>query len=213
MPEHFSARPERFLQLCAEDNMQVANCTTPANYFHILRRQVRRKFRKPLVIMTPKSLLRHKLCVSKLADFGPELGFCRMLKDAWSPLEPAKVRRVVLCTGKVYYDLFQAREERKITDIALVRVEQRYPCPADAMQRELSKFPNATEVVWCQEEPANQGAWTFMDRRIEQVMVDMKHKASRPRYVGRPDAAAPASGSLKRHNAEQAKLVDEALAK
>jgi 2-oxoglutarate dehydrogenase E1 component len=212
-PEHSSARLERFLQLCAEDNIQVANCTTPANYFHILRRQMHRDFRKPLVIMTPKSLLRHKACVSDLTDFTPEKTFRRVIKDATKDLaDGKKVKRVVLCTGKVYYDLLQARDERNIKDIALVRVEQLYPFPADALKRELTKYPNA-DVVWCQEEPQNQGAWTFMDRRIESVLVDMKHSTKRPRYVGRPDSASPATGSLKRHGVEQAKLIDEALAK
>ena len=212
-PEHSSARLERFLQLCAEDNIQVANCTTPANYFHILRRQMHRDFRKPLIIMTPKSLLRHKACVSDLIEFTPEKTFRRVIKDATKDLvDGKKVRRVVLSTGKVYYDLLQARDERTIKDVALVRVEQLYPFPADALKRELSKYPNA-EIVWCQEEPQNQGAWTFMDRRIENVLVDMKHTTKRPRYVGRPEAASPATGSLKRHGVEQAKLVDEALAK
>lgn len=212
-PEHSSARLERFLQLCAEDNMQVANCTTPANYFHILRRQMHRNFRKPLVIMTPKSLLRHKLCVSDLSELTAEKTFRRVIKDATKDLaDGKKVRRVVLCSGKVYYDLLQARDERNIKDIALVRVEQLYPFPGDALKRELSKYPNA-DIVWCQEEPQNQGAWFFMDRRIEQVLVDMKHTTKRPRYVGRPEAASPATGSLKRHGVEQAKLIDEALAK
>lgn len=209
-PEHSSARLERFLQLCAEDNMQVANCSTPANYYHILRRQMHRNFRKPLVLMTPKSLLRHKLCVSNLDEFGPNSTFRRVIKD--ETVADKKARRVVLCTGKVYYDLFQAREERGIKDVAIVRIEQLYPFPADAIQRELAKYPNA-EVVWCQEEPYNQGAWSYMDRRIESVLTDMKHSSPRPRYVGRVEAAAPATGSLKRHNVEQAKLIDEALGK
>jgi 2-oxoglutarate dehydrogenase E1 component len=212
-PEHSSARMERFLQLCAEDNIQVANCTTPANYFHILRRQMHRNFRKPLIIMTPKSLLRHKLCVSDLTEFTGDKTFRRVIKDATKDLaEGKKVRRVVLCSGKVYYDLLQARDERSIKDIALVRVEQLYPFPGDALKRELAKYPTA-DIVWCQEEPQNQGAWLFMDRRIEGVLTDLKHKTSRPRYVGRPDSAAPATGSLKRHGVEQAKLIDEALRK
>jgi 2-oxoglutarate dehydrogenase E1 component len=209
-PEHSSARLERFLQLCAEDNIQVANCSTPANYYHILRRQLHRNFRKPLILMTPKSLLRHKLCVSALEEFGLESSFRRVIKDDLT--DTKKARRVVFCTGKVYYDLLQAREERGIKDVALVRVEQLYPFPSDAMARELEKYPNA-EIVWCQEEPYNQGAWSYMDRRIENVMMDIKHKGNRPRYVGRVEAAAPATGSLKRHNVEQAKLIDEALAK
>ena len=212
-PEHSSARLERFLQLCAEDNIQVANCSTPANYYHILRRQLHRKFRKPLIIMTPKSLLRHKLCVSSLAEFGPETSFRRVIKDDWKGLGDAKkVRKVVLCTGKVYYDLHQARMDKEIKDVAIVRVEQLYPFPGDAIQREVAKYPNA-QVIWCQEEPQNQGAWHFIDRRLENALVEIKHKASRPVYVGRPEAAAPATGSLKRHTAEQNKLIDEALGK
>ena len=207
-PEHSSARLERFLQLCAEDNIQVANCSTPANYFHILRRQMHRNFRKPLILMTPKSLLRHKLCVSTLAELGPDSTFRRVIKD--ETVDAKKTRRVVLCSGKVYYDLVQAREERGIKDVALVRVEQLYPFPSDAIARELKKYPKA-EIVWCQEEPYNQGAWFFVDRRIEAVLADIKHTSTRPRYVGRVEAAAPATGSLKRHTAEQAKLIDEAL--
>jgi 2-oxoglutarate dehydrogenase E1 component len=207
-PEHSSARMERFLQLCAEDNIQVANCSTPANYFHILRRQLHRNFRKPLIIMTPKSLLRHKLCVSTLEEFGPKSTFRRVIKD--DKVEDKKTRRVVLCTGKVYYDLLQAREERGIKDVALVRVEQLYPFPSDAIARELEKYPSA-EVIWCQEEPHNQGSWFYMDRRIEGVLTDIKHKSQRPRYVGRVEAAAPATGSAKRHAVEQAKIIDEVL--
>lgn len=212
-PEHSSARMERFLQLCAEDNIQVANCSTPANYYHILRRQLHRKFRKPLVIMTPKSLLRHKLCVSKLSEFEKGTTFKRVYGDmAGNLVDGKKVRRVVLCTGKVYYDLYQAREERKIKDVAILRVEQLYPFPADALKRELAAYPNA-EIVWCQEEPQNQGAWTFIDRRLESVLVDLGQKNSRPSYIGRPEAAAPATGSLKRHNAEQASILDQVFAK
>ena len=212
-PEHSSARLERFLQLCAEDNIQVANCTTPANYYHILRRQMHRNFRKPLVIMTPKSLLRHKSCVSDLSEFTPDKTFRRVIKDATKDLaDGKKIRRVVLTSGKVYYDLLQARDERGIKDIALVRVEQLYPFPADALKRELAKYPNA-DIIWCQEEPANQGSWFFMDRRIEGVLTELKHKTSRPRYIGRPEAASPATGSLKRHGVEQAKLIDEVLGK
>lgn len=210
-PEHSSARLERFLQLCAEDNIQVANCSTPVNYYHILRRQLHRKFRKPLVIMTPKSLLRHKLCVSPLAEFAGNTTFRRVLKDAWDQLADAKkIRKVVLCTGKIYYDLHQARIDKNITDVAIVRVEQLYPFPDDAIARELAKYPKA-EIVWCQEEPENQGAWTFIDRRLEKVMLKMKHKFSRPGYIGRCESAAPATGSLKRHNAEQTKLIEDAL--
>ena len=208
-PEHSSARFERYLQMCAEDNWQVGNITTPANYYHALRRQLRRKFRKPLVLMTPKSLLRHKLCVSSLKDFGPGTQFLPVIGD--TVVTAKSVKRVVLCTGKVYYDLWQAREDKKIKDVALVRVEQLYPFPAAELQAELAKYNAATEVVWCQEEPQNMGAWTFADRRIESVLEKVGGKAKRPLYAGRPEAASPATGSLKRHNAEQAKLVDEAL--
>lgn len=211
-PEHSSARPERFLQNCAEDNWQIANCTTPANYFHILRRQMHRDFRKPLVIMTPKSLLRHKLAVSKLSEFSVGSSFHRVLWDDDRDIlaKPEKIRRVVVCTGKVYYDLLQERRERKINDIAILRLEQLYPFPFNALGAELSPFKNA-EVVWCQEEPKNQGGWSFVEPYIEQTLAKMKHKCLRPRYVGREASAAPATGLHNRHVAEQARLVDEAL--
>ena len=209
-PEHSSARLERYLQLCAEDNIQVANCTTPANYFHILRRQIHRNFRKPLVIMTPKSLLRHKKAVSTLADMGPDSTFHRVLIDTAKLVAGNKVKRVVFCTGKVYYDLEEEREKRGIQDIVLLRLEQLYPFAADTITDELKKYPNA-DVVWCQEEPKNMGAWTFLDRRLEDVLVEMKHKTARANYVGRKEAASPATGLLRTHNQEQAELVDEAL--
>ncbi len=209
-PEHSSARLERFLQLCGEDNLQVCNLTTAANYFHALRRQVRRDFRKPLVIMTPKSLLRHPEVASTLAEMGPGTFFRRTIDEVDPLVADDKVKRVVLCTGKVYYDLRQARRERKIRDIAIVRIEQLYPFPAKALADSIGRYKNA-DVIWCQEEPQNMGAWSFLDRRIEQVLVELGGKAKRPRYVGRPEAAATATGLLKRHNAEQAKLVDEAL--
>ncbi|MFN3828075.1 MAG: 2-oxoglutarate dehydrogenase E1 component [Micavibrio sp.] len=211
-PEHSSARPERFLQLCAEDNWQVANCTTPANYFHILRRQMCRDFRKPLVIMTPKSLLRHKLAVSSVDMFTGDSTFHRILwDDSRDNLAKDKdIKRVVLCTGKVYYDLFEEREKRGLKNVTILRLEQLYPFPAKALAEELKKYPNA-DVVWCQEEPRNQGAWSFVHELIEEVITDIKHKAGRPRYVGRVAAAAPATGLLKRHQEEQAKLVNEAL--
>jgi 2-oxoglutarate dehydrogenase E1 component len=207
-PEHSSARLERYLQLSAEDNWQVMNVTTPANYFHALRRQLRRKFRKPLVMMTPKSLLRHKLCVSKLEDFGPNTAFKPVIGD---DVGAKSTKRVVLCSGKVYYDLWQAREDKKVKDVALVRLEQLYPFPAEELQAELAKYPAATEVVWCQEEPQNMGSWHYADRKIEAVLEAVGGKAKRPLYKGRPEAASPATGSLKRHNAEQAMLVDQAL--
>ena len=207
-PEHSSARLERFLQLCAEDNMQVANCTTPANYFHILRRQMVRPFRKPLVMMTPKSLLRHKRAVSDAAAFGPDSRFHRVLPD---DLAPEGITRAVLCTGKVYYDLLEAREAAGRTDVALIRVEQLYPFPADAVERELRKYPKLETVVWAQEEPKNMGAWSFINPLIEEVLVAMGGKAQRPVYAGRAAAAATATGLAKRHAAEQAQLIAEAL--
>jgi 2-oxoglutarate dehydrogenase E1 component len=211
-PEHSSARPERFLQSCAEDNWQITNITTPANYFHALRRQMCRDFRKPLINMSPKSLLRHKLAVSELADFAEGTSFHRVLwdTDRETLAKADKIKRVVLCTGKVYYDLLQERRERKIDNVVLLRVEQLYPFPHKILMEELKQYPNA-EIIWCQEEPQNQGYWHFVDRRIEAVLVEAKHKAGRPRYVGRIDAAAPATGLLSRHQAEQAKLIDEAL--
>ncbi len=210
-PEHSSARWERYLQLCAEDNLQVCNFTTPANYFHALRRQLRRNFRKPLVVMEPKSLLRHKLCVSTLDDFGPGSRFRRVLPEAFELVPDDKIRRVVLCSGKVYYDLLQARTEAGIEDVALVRVEQLYPWPKDTVMAQIGRYQNA-EVVWCQEEPANMGPWTFVDRRLEFILEELGHTtAKRAVYAGRPAAASPATGLYKKHNQEQALLVEQAL--
>jgi 2-oxoglutarate dehydrogenase E1 component len=209
-PEHSSARLERYLQLCAEDNMQVVNCTTPANYFHVLRRQMRRKIRKPLIVMTPKSLLRHKLAVSKLADLGPGSSFHRVLFDGSGIGPDETIKRVVLCSGKVYYDLLEARDERKLNDdVVIIRLEQLYPFPAQSLADDLGRFKQA-EVVWCQEEPANMGAWFFVAPLIEEVM-DKLRMSGRPRYVGRAAAASPATGLASRHAKEQAKLIDEAL--
>lgn len=209
-PEHSSARLERYLQLCAERNMAVCNFTTPANYFHALRRQLKRNYRKPLVVMTPKSLLRHKLAVSSLADFAPGSTFRTVIPeiDAIAPAE--QVKRVVLCTGKVYYDLLQERRDKGVTDVAIVRVEQLYPFPKVSLPRILAEYRNA-EVVWCQEEPENMGAWTFVDRRIEKVLKDLNIKAKRPEYVGRMEAASPATGLAKVHQQQQEGLVREAL--
>ena len=211
-PEHSSARPERFLQMAAEDNWQVVNCTTPANIFHALRRQMHRDFRKPLIVFTPKSLLRHKLAVSKTEDFTEGSTFHRVLwDDDRDSLAPAdQVKRVVLCTGKVYYDLLQERRDRGINDVVILRLEQLYPFADKALAIELAPYKNA-DVVWCQEEPENQGYWHFVDRRIEKVLAEVDIKAKRPVYVGREEAAAPATGLMSRHKDEQAKLVDEAL--
>ena len=203
-PEHSSARFERFLQLCAEDNVQVANCTTPSNYFHILRRQMLRPFRKPLIIMTPKSLLRHKRAVSSLADMAEGSQFHRCLDDL-ATVDDAKVRRLILCTGKVYYDLADARDEQKREDLYILRVEQLYPFPGEVIAAYAARFPNLESVVWCQEEPKNAGAWSFAEPLIEEAL---KH---RPLYAGRAAAASTATGLARRHAAEQAKLIAEAL--
>lgn len=217
-PEHSSARLERYLQLCAEDNFQVVNCTTPANYFHVLRRQMHRDFRKPLVVMTPKSLLRHRHVRSDMKDFRRQSSFHRVLWDM-AEVDPAsaiklkpdaEISRVILCSGKVYYDLYERREEAGIRDIQIIRLEQLYPFPARALGEELGRFPKA-EVIWCQEEPGNMGAWTFVEPAIEDVLVRMGAEHTRPRYVGRPPAAATATGQMKAHLREQAVLLDEAL--
>jgi 2-oxoglutarate dehydrogenase E1 component len=209
-PEHSSARLERYLQLSAERNMRVCNLTTPANYFHALRRQLKANYRKPLIQMTPKSLLRHKLAVSSLAEFGPTSGFRYVIPeiDAIAPEEA--VRRVVLCTGKVYYDLLQERRDRGIKDVALIRAEQLYPFPVNSLGRVLAPYKNA-DVIWCQEEPENMGAWSFIDRRLEKVLNGLSIRAKRPAYVGRKEAASPATGLAKVHAQEQATLVREAL--
>ena len=217
-PEHSSARLERFLQLCAEDNMQVANCTTPANYFHILRRQLHRDFRKPLILMTPKSLLRHKRAVSRLDEMGADSCFHRLLWDdaecrpgeATTLVADEKMRRVVLCTGKVYYDLFEEREKRGIDNVYLLRAEQLYPFPAKALITELSRFPQA-ELVWCQEEPKNMGAWAFVEPYLEWVLNQIGAKAQRPRYAGRAAAAATATGLMSKHLDQLKAFLDEAL--
>ncbi len=208
-PEHSSARPERYLQLCAERNMQVCNFTTPANYFHALRRQLKRNYRKPLIVMTPKSLLRHKLAVSTLDEFGPESSFRHVIPEIDPIAEDEAVKRIVFCTGKVYYDLLAARREEKIDTVALVRIEQLYPFPRVSLPKVIARYPNA-EIVWCQEEPQNMGAWTWIDRRLEEAAASADRRA-RPRYVGRREAASPATGFYKVHNAEQAVLVEEAL--
>ena len=216
-PEHSSARLERFLQMCAEENWIVANCTTPANYFHILRRQMHRSFRKPLVLMTPKSLLRHKLAVSDAADFVTGSSFHRVLWDdaekgrSDTELVPdKKIRRVVMCSGKVYFDLLEERDSRGIDDIYLLRFEQFYPFPAQASVKELKRFPNA-EFVWCQEEPKNQGAWTYMEPNIEWVLTRINAKVTRPKYAGRATSASTAAGLASSHKSQQEALVNEAL--
>ncbi len=209
-PEHSSARIERYLQLCAERNMCVANLTTPANYFHALRRQVKRNFRKPLVIFTPKSLLRHKLAVSSLDEMDEGSAFRFVIPEADAIAPPDQVRRVVLCSGKVYYDLLTERRGSGKNDVAILRLEQIYPFPERTLTGALAAYRNA-ELVWCQEEPENAGAWLFLDRRLEKVLIGIGGKAQRPRYVGRDASASPATGSARVHAAEQAALVAAAL--
>ena len=220
-PEHSSARLERFLQGCAEDNWIVANCSTPANYFHILRRQLHRSYRKPLVLMTPKSLLRHKLCVSEAADFTTGSSFHRVLWDdadknhatgkSEITLKADKdIKRVVICSGKVYYDLLEARDAAGLDNTYILRLEQFYPFPALSLVKELERFKNA-EMVWCQEEPKNQGAWTFVEPNIEWVLTRIGAKHSRPVYAGRHASASPATGLASQHKAQQQALVNDAL--
>jgi 2-oxoglutarate dehydrogenase E1 component len=217
-PEHSSARLERFLQMCAEDNMQVANCTTPANYFHILRRQLKREIRKPLILMTPKSLLRHKRAVSRLDELGPGTTFHRVLWDDAQLLPDEKIklvadnkiRRVVMCSGKVYFDLYEEREKRGLDDVYLLRVEQLYPFPTKALVHELSRFKQA-EIVWCQEEPRNMGAWFFVDTFVEWVLNQIGAKHRRPRYAGRHASAATATGLMSKHTEQLKALLEDAL--
>jgi 2-oxoglutarate dehydrogenase E1 component len=206
-PEHSSARLERYLQLCAEDNIQVANVTTPANYFHLLRRQLLRDFRKPLVVMTPKSLLRHKLAVSSIADFTGESHFKRILSDL-SP--PARTRRVVLCSGKIAYELIEARDAAGLQDVEILRIEQLYPFPSEPLVKRLAAMTDLEELVWCQEEPRNNGSWFFVEPFLEECLK-AAGKNFRPAYAGRAAAASPATGLAKRHVAEQTALIADAL--
>ena len=217
-PEHSSARLERFLQMCAEDNMQVANCTTPANYFHILRRQLKRDIRKPLILMTPKSLLRHKRAVSRLDEMGPGTSFHRLLWDDAQILADEKIklvaddkiRRVVMCSGKVYYDLYEEREKRGVNDVYLLRVEQLYPVPLKALVQELGRFKNA-EFMWCQEEPRNMGAYSFITPYLEWVLGQLGAKNKQPIYAGRAASAATAVGQMPLHLKQLKALLDAAL--
>jgi 2-oxoglutarate dehydrogenase E1 component len=216
-PEHSSARLERFLQMCGQDNWIVANCSTPANYFHILRRQLHRSFRKPLILLTPKSLLRHKLCVSDKSDFTDGSSFHRVLWDdaergssKTKLLTDKKIKRVVMCSGKVYYDLLEERDRRDIRDIYIMRFEQFYPFPAISAVKELERFKNA-EMVWCQEEPKNQGGWSFMEPNLEWVLSRINAATSRPRYIGRASSASPATGLASTHKNQQEALINEAL--
>jgi 2-oxoglutarate dehydrogenase E1 component len=216
-PEHSSARPERFLQLSAEDNWIVANCTTPANYFHILRRQLHRTYRKPLILMTPKSLLRHPMCISTAEDFTDGSTFHRVLwDDAQKGNSTAKlkaddkIKRVVLCSGKVYFDLLAERDKQGLDDVYLLRVEQLYPVPTISLGQELGRFPKA-DFIWCQEEPKNQGAWSFIEPEMETILTKVRGKPTRVSYAGRKASASPATGLASRHKHEQETLVAQAL--
>ena len=215
-PEHSSARLERFLQACAEENWIVANVSTPANYFHILRRQMLRHFRKPLVIMTPKSLLRNKLAVSSFKDFANGSSFHRILKDDaetssdFKLSEDSKIKKVVICSGKIYYELFIERNKRNLKEVYLLRLEQLYPFPSQSMIKELSRFKNA-KITWCQEEPRNQGGWFFVEPILEMILGHISHSPSRADYAGRQSSASPATGLAKQHIEQQGKLIDQAL--
>jgi 2-oxoglutarate dehydrogenase E1 component len=209
-PEHSSARLERYLQLCADDNMQVANCTTPANYFHILRRQLMRDFRKPLIMMTPKSLLRNKYAVSGIADFTGDSHFKRILSD-WRPPAQGETRRLVLCSGKLAYELLEARDAAGDETTEIVRIEQLYPFPSEPLVKRLQAMPKLEKIVWAQEEPRNNGAWFFVEPLIETCLADAGFTGLRPIYAGREPSASPATGLARRHAAEQAALIGGAL--
>jgi 2-oxoglutarate dehydrogenase E1 component len=209
-PEHSSARLERYLQLCADDNMQVANCTTPANYFHILRRQLLREFRKPLIVMTPKSLLRHKLAVSTIEEFTGESHFRRIVSDL-NPPAKGETRRLVLCSGKLGYELMEARDQAGDLGVEIIRIEQLYPFPSEPLVKRLRQMPELKELVWAQEEPKNNGAWFFVEPLLECTLGEAGFGALRPRYAGRDASASPATGLAKRHAAEQAALIADAL--
>src|SRR5437667_6573651 len=217
-PEHSSARLERYLQMCAEDNMQVVYPTTPANYFHVLRRQLHREIRKPLILMTPKSLLRHKRALSRLDELGNDTTFHRILYDD-AQMHPDdktkltsddKIRRVVLCSGKVYYDLYEEREKRGIDDIYLLRVEQLYPVPLKALVQKLGRFRGA-QFMWCQEEPRNMGAYSFMRPYLEWVLEQIGATHKQPIYAGRAASAATATGQMSQHVKQLKALLDQAL--
>ena len=217
-PEHSSGRLERFLQLCAQDNLQVMNCTTPANYFHALRRQIHRGFRKPLVIMTPKSLLRNKLCVSNLYDFGQNNSFHRVLWDhAIDPKENSfielkksnKIRKVILCSGKVYFDLLEAREKLKKDDVVMYRIEQLYPFPIKSLVKELKIYAKNAKFYWCQEEPKNMGAWFSVRDYIQWTLDYIGANNNKISYIGRNPAASPATGYAKRHLSQQKEIIEK----
>ena len=218
-PEHSSARLERYLQACAQENIQVVNCTTPANYFHVLRRQIHRTFRKPLVVFTPKSLLRHKRCISEIEDFTKQNSFHRVLSDraeysAYNLIPLAKddeIEKVILCSGKVYFDLVDERENLKADKVQIVRIEQLYPFPVKTLARHMSRFKNAKKFVWCQEEPYNMGAWNHVEPYINRTLEYIKAHSTKVIYTGRTPSASPATGFLKKHLAQQLEIVNKAI--
>ena len=218
-PEHSSARPERFLQLCAKENIQVINCTTPANYFHALRRQIHRGFRKPLIIMTPKSLLRNNKCVSNLEDFTKKNTFHRVLQDHAELKEygliklkkDKEIKKVVLCSGKVYFDLLEAREKIKNNQVFFIRIEQLYPFPVKTLAKDLKRFKKNAKFYWCQEEPQNMGAWNTARNYIEWTLDHIKAENKEVIYMGRQPAASPATGYLKKHLAQQKEIIEKVL--
>ena len=216
-PEHSSARLERFLQLCANDNLQVVNCTTPANYYHALRRQMHRDFRKPLIVMTPKSLLRNKLCVSNIEDFGKDTFFHRVLEDhalnqknGFIELEESsKIKKVILCSGKVYFDLLDAREKLKKNNVVLYRIEQLYPFPAKSLVKELKKYAQSSKFYWCQEEPKNMGAWFSVRDYIQWTLDTINANNNKISYIGRSPDASTATGYAKRHISQQQEIINK----
>jgi 2-oxoglutarate dehydrogenase E1 component len=209
-PEHSSARLERFLQLCAQNNMRVANCSTPASYFHILRRQILSKYAKPLIIMSPKSLLRHKLAISNLSELSSQASFMPVLPEVSTLVKDDQVKKLVICSGKLYYDLYEEREKNNIKDVAIVRMEQFYPFPNSDLSKQISKYKNA-KIVWAQEEPKNMGAWFFVSPKIEQALATLNHQFKQVTYIGREESASPAVGYLKIHNQEQSDLVKKTI--
>ena len=219
-PEHSSARLERFLQLCAQDNLQVVNCTTPANYFHVLRRQMHRDFRKPLILMTPKSLLRNKMCVSNLDDFTKKNSFHRILEDhaylngtkLIKLKKDKEIKKVVICSGKIYFDLIEAREKAKDDRIVFIRIEQLYPFPVKHLGRELKRYKNA-EIFWCQEEPMNMGGWNTARHYIDRTLEIIRVRGEKVKYIGRNAAASPATGNHNKHLAEQKEILEKVFSR
>ena len=219
-PEHSSARLERFLQLCAGENIQVVNCTTPSNYFHVLRRQMHREFRKPLIIMTPKSLLRHKRCTSNISEFSTKSTFHRVLEDdayiknnkLINLNNDNKIKKVVMCSGKIYYDLLEEREKLKNKEVVLVRLEQLYPFPAKTLANILRRYKKA-KFLWCQEEPKNMGAWNTVRNYIERTLEMINFKDINVKYVGRQASSSTATGNANKHLAQQKEILEKILKK